>query len=87
MAKKAPNPRTKKVETLYDIKRIAEEEGLVVNLCPVHRHADVKHDAMDMESIAFLEPTKSGGVQHDGICRKGVIAEDEASFRSWCAKQ
>ena len=57
---------------LIDIKRIAEEEGLTANICPVHRHVDVKVDPMDMESIGFLEPTESGGVKHDGICSDEV---------------
>jgi hypothetical protein len=46
--------------TLHDIKRIAVEEGLVANICPVHKHVDVKYDEMDVESIAFLEPDSKG---------------------------
>ena len=70
--------------TLHDIKRIAVEEGLVANICPVHKHVDVKYDEMDVESVAFLEPDSKGGVKHDGICEEGVVATDEKNFRSWC---
>jgi hypothetical protein len=72
---------------LHNIKQIVEEEGLVGVINPVHRHVDVKYDDLDIESIAFIEPTADGGARHDGIAKSGTIAKNEEELRDWCKKQ
>lgn len=71
---------------LRDIKRIAADEGFVVNICPVNMHVDIRADDFDEESITFLVATKEGYVKEDDAILHtdgSIIAYTEEELAAW----